>query len=144
MASKVMHMIFCRNINKAIFEKSRLSKICIVDDCLIQSSYLKSLLKKLTKVEIVVYNDPKGWLRDVEELSNALTFLDKKMPKADGDELCALARAKNPDIGWIISYSTCVRKGSKRELYRIGYNGSLSKPARINDVNRILLRLGSV
>lgn len=74
-----------------------------------------------------------------------LILMDLLMPEVDGKEATSSIRSKFPDENapYIVAFSANIFNEEKEQFTQYGFSDILSKPAKLNDIKRLLERVAS-
>lgn len=74
-----------------------------------------------------------------------LILMDLLMPEVDGKEATSSIRSKFPDENapYIVAFSANIFNEEKEQFTQYGFSDILSKPAKVNDIKRLLERVAS-
>lgn len=116
-------------------------KILVVEDDMMFRKVISSILED-EGAELFIAEDGRAALKILEEQKGAFKLMisDVRMPEMDGIELLKHVRTGYPDIKvlFLTGFSESL---DTREAHRLGAQGLLSKPFKLNSLKEIVLEL---
>ena len=112
-------------------------KILVVDD----EEPLRKIMKlKLDKLgyDVELAKNAKEALEILDREEFPLIITDLRMPEMDGTELCKRIKERSPEI-LIYALSGGLTKGEYDQLEKIGFDGLLCKPVRLEVLERAII-----
>ena len=112
--------------------------ILVVDNESDQLELLKEILMRIG-YDVRITDNPLQALKMVENHAFELIFIDLIMPEIDGTDLCEQIKQVCPDA-CIYAYSGHAHLYNPEQLARAGFDGTISKPATLQEINAALSR----
>ena len=112
-------------------------KVIVVDD---DAMILKlcSLILKKNKIDFITYNDAGKLIHQDPDPEVNYIFMDIRMPKINGIELCHALRKKYSNETIFVALTAHVFSQEKQQLIDEGFNTILSKPFREEELLQVL------
>jgi signal transduction histidine kinase/CheY-like chemotaxis protein/HPt (histidine-containing phosphotransfer) domain-containing protein len=112
-------------------------KVIVVDD---DAMILKlcSLILKKNKIDFITYNDAGKLIHQDPDPDVKFIFMDIRMPKINGIELCHALRKKYSNEIIFVALTAHVFSQEKQQLIDEGFNTILSKPFREEELLQVL------
>jgi len=112
-------------------------KVIVVDD---DAMILKlcSLILKKNKIDFITYNDAGKLIHQDPDPEVNYIFMDIRMPKINGIELCHALRKKYSSKTIFVALTAHVFSQEKQQLIDEGFNTILSKPFREEELLQVL------
>ena len=112
-------------------------KVIVVDD---DAMILKlcSLILKKNKIDFITYNDAGRLIHQDPDPEVNYIFMDIRMPKINGIELCHALRKKYSNKTIFVALTAHVFSQEKQQLIDEGFNTILSKPFREEELLQVL------
>ncbi len=110
--------------------------ILVVDN---ESDQLEMMQEILGRIgfDARVTDSPQEALEMVETQAFRLIIIDLIMPEIDGTELCERIKQVRPDV-CVYAFSGHVHLYSPERLERAGFDGTINKPATMEEINAAL------
>ena len=110
--------------------------ILVVDNEVDQLEMMKGVLERIG-FNAQTTDNPKQALAMVKQQAFDLVFLDLIMPEIDGTDLCEQIKRIRPETG-IYAYSGHAHLYSSQQLERVGFAGTINKPATMQEIKKAL------
>ena len=110
--------------------------ILVVDNEVDQLEMMKGILERIG-YEARTTDNPKQAIKMVQAQTFDLVFIDLIMPEVDGTDLCEQIKRMQPDMG-IYAYSGHAHLYNPDHLARVGFAGTISKPATMQELRKAL------
>ena len=110
--------------------------ILVVDNEVDQLEMMKGILERIG-YETGITDNPIQALEMVKAKAFDLVFIDLIMPEVDGTDLCEQIKRIRPETG-IYAYSGHAHLYSPDRLERVGFAGTINKPATIQEIKKAL------
>lgn len=117
-------------------------KLLVVDDVALNLKVVQALLKK-SEIEIDVASSGDKGLEFTRKKKYDLILLDHMMPDKDGVETLNELKAekKNPNLTTpVVMMTANAMNGAKGEYLALGFDDYISKPIKIQDLRRVILK----
>ena len=106
--------------------------ILVVDNEVDQLEMMKGILERIG-YEARTTDNPRKALQMVRTQAFDLVFIDLIMPDVDGTDLCEQIKRIRPETG-IYAYSGHAHLYSPEKLERVGFAGTINKPATMQEL----------
>lgn len=110
--------------------------ILVVDNEVDQLEMMKGILERIG-YEARTTENPQQALEMVRAQAFDLVFLDLIMPEVDGTDLCEQIKRMQPETA-IFAYSGHAHLYSPDRLARVGFAGTINKPATMQEIQQAL------
>lgn len=112
--------------------------ILVVDNESDQLDLMKEILGRIG-FDARTTDNPQQALEMVKKQAFSLVIIDLIMPEIDGTELCEQIKQVRPAIS-VYAFSGHVRLFSPERLERAGFDGTINKPATLEEIKTALNR----
>jgi len=107
-------------------------KILVVDNEADQLEMIREILQRMG-YEVQTTDSPRMAVEMVRTVAFRLIFIDLIMPEIDGTELCEQIKRVCPAVA-VYAYSGHAHLYSSEQLKRVGFQGTITKPATISEI----------
>jgi DNA-binding NtrC family response regulator len=114
--------------------------ILVVDNESDQLMMMKEILRRIGYRAKTAEN-PHDALKMIAEEAFSMVFIDLIMPDIDGTELCEQIKEMRPSVR-VYAFSGHTHLYRPDQLERAGFDGSLNKPATIEEISAFLADAG--
>jgi CheY-like chemotaxis protein len=112
--------------------------ILVVDNESDQLEMMREILKRIG-YHVITTDSPQQALKMVQKQAFKLIIVDLIMPEIDGTELCEQIKRFRPSAP-VYAISGLVHLYRPEQLARAGFDGTISKPATIEEIKAVLNR----
>ena len=110
--------------------------ILVIDNEKDQLEMMRGVLERIG-YKAQTTDNPSQALALVKKHAFDLVFLDLIMPEIDGTDLCEQIKRIQPETG-IYAYSGHAHLYSSQQLARVGFAGTINKPATMQEIQKAL------
>jgi len=110
--------------------------ILVVDNEVDQLEMMKGILERIGYAARIT-DSPRQALEMVKAKAFDLVFIDLIMPEVDGTDLCEQIKRIRPETG-IYAYSGHAHLYGPDRLERVGFAGTINKPATMQEIKKAL------
>ena len=110
--------------------------ILVVDNEVDQLEMMKGILERIG-YETRITDNPMQAVEMVKAKAFDLVFIDLIMPEVDGTDLCEQIKRIRPETG-IYAYSGHAHLYGPDRLERVGFAGTINKPATMQEIKKAL------
>ena len=114
--------------------------ILVVDNESDQLEMMREIIMRIG-FDVRTTDNPQQALKMVENHPFRLIFVDLIMPEIDGTDLCEQIKQVRPDV-CVYAYSGHAHLYNPERLERAGFDGAITKPATMRELNAALSRSG--